>query len=295
MNLDYLRYFVKLAEVQHYTKAAEQLCISQPSLSHAIRQLEAELGVRLFEKTGRNTELTRFGEEFLAYSRRALSTLDDGVSSLKRSARGEGMIRLGFLRALGTGYIPRLAACFLEENPDREIRFSFHSDRTQALLDGLFHQSYDLVFCSEPPADAPFTAVPVERGDLVLIVPKTHPLSEKHSVDLRETLPYPMVYFSEDPGIRSLIDSLYESIGAKPKIACETEEDQVIAGLVANGFGIAIVPYMDLLEKLDLSVIRISNPPYRREFFMVSNNNVYLPPAADRFRKFVLENRNSGC
>lgn len=65
MNIEYLRYFVKLAELQHYTKAARQLCIAQPSLSHAIKQLENQLGVPLFEKNGRNTMLTQFGEEFL--------------------------------------------------------------------------------------------------------------------------------------------------------------------------------------------------------------------------------------
>lgn len=96
MNLDYLRYFVKLAEVRHYTRAAEQLCISQPSLSHAIRQLETELGVPLFEKNGRNTALTRFGTDFLSCAQRTLAALDDGVTALQKSARGEGLIRLGF-------------------------------------------------------------------------------------------------------------------------------------------------------------------------------------------------------
>ena len=65
MNLYHLRYFVELAHTRHYTRAAERLCITQPSLSHAIAQLERELGVPLFEKSGRNTELTRFGEQFL--------------------------------------------------------------------------------------------------------------------------------------------------------------------------------------------------------------------------------------
>lgn len=65
MNLFYLKYFVELAHVRHYTKAAQNLCITQPSLSHAIAQLENELGVPLFEKNGRNTTLTRFGREFL--------------------------------------------------------------------------------------------------------------------------------------------------------------------------------------------------------------------------------------
>ena len=64
MNLIHLRYFVELADTRHYTKAAQQLCITQPSLSHAIAQLEKELGVPLFEKNGRNTELTVFGRQF---------------------------------------------------------------------------------------------------------------------------------------------------------------------------------------------------------------------------------------
>ena len=74
MNLYYLRYFVTLAHMRHYTKAAEQLCISQPSLSHAIAQMEKELGVPLFEKTGRKTMLTRFGEEFLVCAEHTLAT-----------------------------------------------------------------------------------------------------------------------------------------------------------------------------------------------------------------------------
>ena len=88
MNLYYLRYFVKLAHVQHYTRAAEQLCITQPSLSHAIAQLEKELGVPLFERTGRKTTLTRFGEEFLPCAEHTLASLDAGVSSLQKAARG---------------------------------------------------------------------------------------------------------------------------------------------------------------------------------------------------------------
>ncbi len=88
MNLFHIRYFVELAHTGHYTRAAERLCIAQPSLSHAIGQLETELGVPLFEKNGRNTVLTSFGEEFLNCAENALRTLDSGVESLKRSAQG---------------------------------------------------------------------------------------------------------------------------------------------------------------------------------------------------------------
>ena len=90
LNLFYLRYFVTLAHVRHYTKAAEHLCITQPSLSHAIMQLEKELGVPLFEKTGRNTALTPFGREFLRCAEHTLSVLDEGGGSTeeKRTRRG---------------------------------------------------------------------------------------------------------------------------------------------------------------------------------------------------------------
>ena len=86
MNLSYLRYFVTLAHVKQYTKAAEQLCIAQPSLSHAIAQMEKELGLPLFEKKGRKTTLTRFGEEFLTCAEHTLSTLDSGIKSIQHSA-----------------------------------------------------------------------------------------------------------------------------------------------------------------------------------------------------------------
>ena len=114
MNLSYIRYFVELAHVQHYTNAARNLNITQPSLSHAISQLEEELGVMLFEKNGRNTELTAFGREFLACAERSLGTLDAGVESIQKEAAGDGVIRLGLIRPLGMEFVPRLAAEYLK-------------------------------------------------------------------------------------------------------------------------------------------------------------------------------------
>ena len=288
MNLDHLRYFVKLAEIRHYTRAAEQLCISQPSLSHAINQLETELGVPLFERSGRNTTLTRFGEEFLECAQRSLDTLDVGIGSLQRSARGEGVVRLGFLRTLGVDYIPVLTADFLDADPDCGIQFSFHSGLSGELIDGLLQRKFDLVFCSEPDPSLGLSAVPVTSQELVMIVPKNHPLAGQESVDLADTLQYPAVFFAEGSGLRKVIDRMYDKVGDRPASVIETEEDEVIAGLVSAGFGVAVVPYMDMLQKLDISLLKISSPPYSRDFFMIQDDAVFLPPAAQRFRSFVL-------
>lgn len=288
MNLFHLRYFIKLAQVKHYTRTAELLCITQPSLSHAINQLEAELGVPLFEKNGRNTTLTRFGEEFLVCAEHTLATLDAGVASLQQSAKGEGLIRLGLLRTLGIDYVPRITARFLKENADRDIQFTFHTGVTSELLAGLSDRKYDLIFCSQPPTDLDFTAIPVEKQDIVLIVPRNHPLAFKHSIELSETLPFPQIYFSKGSGMRNVVDNLFSQIDAVPQICYETEEDEVIAGLVAQGFGIAVVPYMDMLLKLDVKIIQISSPVWERNFYMVNDDRAYMSPAVRNFRQFIL-------
>ncbi len=289
MNLFYLRYFVTLANVQQYTKAAEQLCIAQPSLSHAISQLEKELGLPLFEKNGRKTTLTRFGEEFLVCAEHTLATLDSGVESLKRSARGDGLIRLGFLRPLGVEFVPRLAAEFLQNRPEANVRFTFHTGVSQSLLDGLAARKYDLVFCSEPSPRLGLTAVPVQKQELVLIVPKDHPLASGHSIELAQTAPYPQIFFEKRSGIRSVVERMFLDIGVEPRIVYETEEDQVIAGLVAKGFGIAVVPYMDLLLKLDVRILQINSPAYERNLFMVSDDSTFMPPCVTHFRQFVID------
>lgn len=291
MNLFYLRYFVTLAHVKHYTRAAEQLCITQPSLSHAISQLENELGVPLFEKSGRNTTLTRFGEEFLVCAEHTLSTLDAGVSSIRKSARGEGLIRLGFLRTLGVEFIPRLAAGFLKKNAELDIHFTFHTGVTQHLLEGLAARKYDLIFCSEPLEKENLTVIPIQKQDLVLITPKDHPLASRNDIDLEETLLYPHIFFDKSSGIRNVVDRMFSQIGRQPEIAYETEEDQVIAGLVAQKFGIALVPYMDLLLKLDVKILSIRSPSCERAIFMINDNRIYMPPAVKRFREYVADGK----
>lgn len=289
MNLIHLRYFVELAHTRHYTRAAEKLCITQPSLSHAIAQLEEELGVPLFEKTGRKTVLTRFGEQFLSYAKSALKTLDDGVLSLEKGAKGEGTIRLGLVRPAGVSFVPGLAEKFLNEHPDKDIHFTFGTGITNELIKELHEQHYDLIFSSNPMTEVGLTSKVVFQQNMVLIVPLKHPLAQYESVSLEETLLYPYVYFSEESGLRYEVDRLFEAIGKKPKIAYEILEDEVVAGVVSKNFGIAIVPEMAILSSLDVKVLRIEKPVRYRNIYLVHNNRVYMPPVVQEFRDFVLK------
>lgn len=214
MNIYNLRYFVTLARIRQYTKAAEELCITQPSLSHAISQMEKELGVKLFEKNGHKITLTQFGEEFLSYAEKTLDVLDDGIASIKRSAMGNGTIGLGLVRPLGISYVPRMAAAFIKKNPKLDIDFTFHTDVTGRLLDDMQLGKYDLLFCSKPSEEYHFTAEPVMKQRLVLITSKGHPLAKKmkRSINLAETAGYSYVCFDKNSGVSAYIPTNVISI-----------------------------------------------------------------------------------
>lgn len=289
MNLDHLRYFLKLAQEQHYTHAAQKLCISQPSLSNAISQLEKELGIRLFEKEGRRIRLTELGKQFYKCVEESLNTLDSGIKTLQLASKGNGVIRLGLLRVLGVDFMPDLIAQFQKEDPQHHYVFTMETDVSQNLVEGLEQGEYDMVFATPPKHPDSFDLLPVAQQDLVMIVPKSHPLASYHTVDLRDTLDYPYIHFKKKSGMRSVIDTLYESVEAKPNIVYEIDEDQVVAGMVSAGFGIAIVPYMNLLHRLDVKILQISYPEWERHFYMITNKNRWLSPPVYSFRQFVQE------
>lgn len=288
MNLYQLRYFQELAQEQHYTNAAQHLNISQPSLSHAISQLEEELGIRLFEKAGRGTRLTKYGQDFLQCVKRSLTILDNGIEEMQRHARGEGLIRLGFLTQLGVEFIPDLASRFLKEKQEQKIEFTFSSSRTPELLEGLRQEKYDLVFCARPVESEDFSCVPIDRQDLVLIVQENHPLAAKKNIRLEETLEYPYIFFDSQTGLRPVIDDLFLEIGRMPRIAYETDEEQIVFGLVSHGFGIAVTPYREMLLKLNVKILPITEPIWEGNIYMVMNKQVYLTPAVENFRNFIL-------
>lgn len=291
MNLYHLRYFVTLAHLEHYTKAADVLAITQPSLSHAISSLETELGVKLFKKNGRNVILTSFGQRFLSDTEEILNRLDASVNSLQLAGKGDGHIHLAFLRTLGTDYVPKIIRNFLDANKDKKINFSLHCDKviTEEILKGLKEQKYDVGFCSRISDDPLIEFYPVARQDLVVLVPPDHPLASQTSVDLKDTLEYKQIIFKKGSGLRHIIDQLFESIGAYPDVSYEIAEDQVAAGFAANGFGICIAPDLPIMHSLNLKLLPLASPSWQRNFYMALLRDTYHTPVVEAFRQFVIE------
>ena len=154
MNLNQLQYFKILAQEEHYTRAAQMLSITQPSLSHAIAQLEEELGTRLFEKKGRNIVLTRYGKLFLPYVEESLKVLEEGVQRTRElNGSKEGIIHLAYIYTMGSNFTPKMVRNFLDAYPDYHIDFHFTVGTTGDILAGLKEDKYDIVFSSYQEGD----------------------------------------------------------------------------------------------------------------------------------------------
>ena len=288
MKLHQLNYFVALARLEHYTKAAEEIGISQPTLSHAIAGLEEELGVKLFRKQGRNVVLTKYGRFFLGYVEESMNVLELGVSKTKGMAgQTKGVIDLAYIYTLGSEFVPRLVGDFLRSHEELETEFHFTVGNTSELIQGLKDEKYDIAFCSMMENEPEVSFTPVGTQNLVVVIPKQHPLSGRGEVDLEEAALYPQIYFTQGSGLRPVVDRLFEMAKIRPQIAYEIEEDGAMAGLVAQNFGIAVMPDIPLLKNMNVEVLKLRSPRYQRYIYMALSKENYQTPIVEKFPDYV--------
>lgn len=288
MNLNQLHYFSALARTEHYTRAAEELGITQPSLSHAIKSLEEEMGTRLFEKQGRNVVLTKYGRFFLKYVEESLQILDMGIrKTMAMTGQTQGLVELAYIYTLGSEFVPQLVGDFMRAHEELKVKFRFTVGNTYDIIQGLKEEKYDIAFCSMLDREPSVQFTPIGTEKLVVVVPKGHPLAEKGAVDLEQAAAYPQIYFTGNSGLRPVVDRLFEEAHLVPKIAYEIEEDGSMAGLVSQNFGIAIMPEIPVLKQLDVEVLDIRSPRQRRYIYMAQAREKYVPPMVGQFARFV--------
>lgn len=287
MNLYHLRYFVTLAHLEHYTRAAEALSITQPSLSHAISALEEELGMELFAHEGRNVVLTKWGRQFLTDVEAVLTRLDRSVAQMQKLSRGQGCIDLGFLRGLGADLVPQLISAFQATAQGKGVTFHLSTAATWELMEGLDSQRYDLALSSHAPEHQKVDFLPVKAQPFVLVVPEAHPLASRSRVRLEETLSEPHILFDPSAAIRGEIDQIYRTLPHLPQIAYEIQEAQDIAGLVANGFGVAVLQESFFLQSLPVKAIPLEESAVQRYVCLAASTRYKMPPHVRAFWAFT--------
>lgn len=230
-----------MAQLQHITRAANRLGVSQPALSRAMAKLEGALGVPLYERVGRSIRLTRYGDLFRKHVENALGEIESGRVELRDLVDpNRGKVVLGFLRSLGARYVPQLIRQFNEIKPD--LTLSFVQGTSDVLEEELLSGNLDLAFTSSLVNRPAFEWTSVAHQELNLAVFDQHPLARTDQARLRDLAQEPFVAVKAGHAFRQVTDDLCTEAGFVPRVVCEGESTSSLLGFVAAGFGIAIVP-----------------------------------------------------
>jgi len=241
MELRHLRYFLAVAEELRFARAAERLHIEQSPLSRAIKELEEELGVVLFARTTRSTQLTRSGKLFLEHVRRVFTALEQARDSVRAAANGfHGQLRVALSDGITPSRLPALLAQCRQEEPEVELRF-FEVPLSQQIK-GLHDDLYDVGFAQSDEVGDGILALPVWSDPLMVAVPTRHPLLAHKRIPLDELLRYPLVLC--DPqvceGHAKHVERVLRRTEMEPLIAERVASADLMMALVAAGFALGL-------------------------------------------------------
>lgn len=293
MTLQQLRYFQILAKIEHYTKASQALCISQPSLSYAISELEKELTIQLFDKRGKKISLSAQGRTFLKFVEGSLALLDEGVESVRMSGPVQGKVNLGYISSLSSTFLPEVLTSFYKDPSNEKITFNFLQNLNNALIDGLKAGDIDLAFCPDPSKDV--SSAPVLRQELFLVIPKGHRLARRGEIDIHEVKDEPFILTNRKSGLRRMIGNIFREMKIRPKVAFEAEDCNVAITFVSLQYGLSIIPVTPNLGNPDVVGVRFKNPEFSRTVYMAWMPSRNLSPVVRRVRDFIIEHHSSAC
>ena len=242
MQLHQLVYFVAVADTRHFTRAAEQVRVAQPSLSQQIRALEHDLGAPLFHRIRGNVSLTEAGETLLPIARRILADTETARLAIRElDELDRGRVRLGAPPSLCTGLLPAMLAAFRRRYPGirLELQESGSGDLRERLVEGALDLA--LLAGTRTAADAGLTATPLLLEELVVISPADAPVAGDR-LGIEELADVPLVMFRRGYDVREATVNACRAAGFEPSFAIEGGEMDAVLELVRAGVGAAVVP-----------------------------------------------------
>lgn len=278
MELRHLRYFIALAGSLNFTRAAERVHVTQSTLSHQIRQLEDEIGQRLFDRVGKRVVITAAGETFLAYAARALREVDQGLSELKQNAAAmTGELRLGTTHTFNQRFIPDCVARFLQRHVTVKVIIEeLAADQIAARLEA---GQLDLGVAYRPESASGLQFEPLFNEELVLVVSASHPLAARKRIRMIELHREPLVLLPASFSTRRLLDECFAAAGAEPNVVAEANTIAAMLGMVARLPVGAIAAPSALAPDPALRLIPMESPtPMRTPGLLLNREQPQTPP-----------------
>lgn len=280
MELRHLHYFLAIASTSSFTQAAAALRITQPTLSHQIKQLEGEIGMPLFDRLGRTVRLTEQGRIFKGYAERALEELERGrsaMSELEGAVRGS--LAIGVFRSFGNSLLPRVLAEFNREHPGIRlyVRQVSRADMERGLAEGVLDLAVTTHHHAVPEN---IVAEEIFTEPLVFAIGPQHPLYGRARVSLEALRDQPLVLRELDYPSRRLIDRCFAARGVAPIVAMEVSSTEAILAIVRSSTLGTICATRALDAYPGLHAVRLNEPALQRTGALLWGRDRYRSAAA---------------
>jgi LysR family transcriptional regulator, transcription activator of glutamate synthase operon len=295
MEMHQLMYFESVSRHLHFTRAAEELNVAQPSVSQQIRKLENELGAPLFHRMKRHVALTEAGKTFLPHARAVLQRLEEARLEVQElSGLHKGTLAVGAPPSVGTHLLPRALAVFSRRHPG--IALSFREAGSRTLVGLLEEGELDLATVIQPIRHPALETQPLIEEELLLAVPRQHHLASAGNVPrvrLAQLRQEPFVLLREGAyDLRAQTLAACRRAGFEPQVALDGGEMDSMLRFVAAGIGLAILPEMVLsdVDPLDGPVaLRRLQPRLTRSLVIARRRDRYFSAAAREFTTVLIE------
>lgn len=278
-----------VARCGSFSRASQELHLTQPAVSMQIKHLEQSLGIPLFEQIGKRIHLTEAGQETLKATRaviRELVNLDDTLADLKGLKTGRLAVSVA---STASYFTARLMALFRERHPD--VRISLNVVNRETLLQHLAENSVDLALMGQPPEGHDLTAQPFMENPLVVIAAPSHPLAHTRHIALARLAEEPLVGRELGSGTRGAVEKFFADHGLALKAAMEMNKNEAIKQAVEAGLGLGVVSLHTVQAELashQLCVLDVQGFPLRRQWYLVQREGKRLSPVAQAFAQFIL-------
>lgn len=289
MELRQLQYFLEVAKREHVSEAAEALHVAQSAISRQIANLEAELGVQLFEREGRNVKLTPVGRHFLPHVETALKAIEYAKQQIEEYLDPErGTIKIGFPTSLASYMMPMVISAFKEKHPN--VSFHLRQGAYKFLIEAVKKREIDLAFLGPVP-----TGEIGIKGEILFsetfaaLLPSNHPLAKRNSLVLNELRNEPFVTFPQGYILHQIVLDACQQAGFFPIISSEGEDLDAIKGLVSAGIGVTLLPESAFYETVPRLAVKvpIEMPHVKRNVGIIVSDHHELSPSVKVFYQFV--------
>ncbi|MFM0519917.1 MULTISPECIES: LysR family transcriptional regulator [Caballeronia] len=289
-TLRQLKIFETVARRLSFSRAAEELYLTQPAVSTQVKQLEEHAGLPLFEQLGKKIYLTPAGNEMLHYSRAILEQFreaDDAMARLKGISGGR--LNVAVISA-GDYFFPRLLAAFTQRNTDVRLNLAVHN--REELLHQLSDNLTDLAVMVRPPRDMDTVNVSFAPHPYVIVAPPDHPLVGRKNVPLEALADEPFIVRERGSDTWNSMEEGFAGRLSNLNVAMEITSTETIKQAVIAGMGVSFLSAHTISMELQvgkLAVLDIEGFPVMLNWFVVHRNNKRLPPVALAFKQFLVE------